>query len=184
LNYTASSDTPRWYVVYTKPREEERAESNLRAWGVTTFMPRIKQPGFSRGNARARASVKHLFPRYIFAKFNCDSALHKVNSTRGVCGVVAFGHKPCPVDDIVIETIQSQVREEGFVKLDDDISCGDPVMMRDGPFNSFQGTVDRKTSDRDHVVVLLSSVSYQGRLLINKALVKKTAMDAALDKVA
>ena len=89
--------------------------------------------------------------------------------------MVAFGQKPCPVDDIVIETIQSQVREEGFVKLDEDIGGGDKVMMRNGSFETLQGTVGPQASDRDHVVVLLSSVSYQGRLLINKALVKKIA---------
>lgn len=183
MNYTATSDTPLWYVIYTKAREEERAESNLRAWGLPTFMPRIKQLTY-RGSVKARATVKHLFPRYIFAKFNCETTLHKVNATRGVCGVVAFGHNPCPVDDIVIETIQSQIGTEGFVKIDEDICCGDKVMMRDGPFKSCEGTVDRETADRDHVVVLLSSVSYQGRLLINKALVKKIAMDSTLAKVA
>lgn len=184
MNYTATSDTALWYVVYTKPREEERAESNLRAWGVQTFMPRIKEPCCSPGTVKARTTVKHLFPRYIFAKFNCDTTLHKVNATRGVCYVVAFGQKPCPVDGVVIETIQSEIGAEGFVRFDEEISRGGKVIMRDGPFKSLQGTVDRETGNRDQVMVLLSSVSYQGRLLINKALVKKVAMDAALDKVA
>ena len=173
MNYTATSDTALWYVVYTKPREEERAESNLRAWGVQTFMPRLKEPCCSRGTGKAHTTVKHLFPRYIFAKFNCDTTLNKVNATRGVCYVVAFGQTPCPVDEVVIETIQSQIGAEGFVRIDDDISSGGKVIMRDGPFKSLQGTVDRETADRNQVVVLLSSVSYQGRLLINKALIKK-----------
>lgn len=184
MTCTATNSTPLWYAVYTKPGEEDRAERNLRAWGLPTFLPRIKESNYSRRFGKARATVKHLFPRYIFAKFDCDTTLHKVNCTRGVCNVVAFGQKPCPVDDIVIETIQSQINAEGFVKMDHASCGGGKVIMCDGPFKSLPGTVDRETSDRDHVVVLLSSVSYQGRLLIDKALVKKIAMDGALDKVA
>lgn len=184
MNYTATSDTSLWYVVYTKPREEERAESNLRAWGVQTFMPRLKEPCCSRGPGKAHTTVKHLFPRYIFAKFNCDTTLNKVNATRGVCYVVAFGQTPCPVDEVVIDTIQSQIGAEGFVRIDDDISSGGKVIMRDGPFRSLQGTVDRETADRNQVVVLLSSVSYQGRLLINKALIKKNSDFQSVSSVA
>jgi len=171
VNYTATSDTALWYVVYTKPREEERAESNLRAWGVQTFMPRLKEPCCSHGTGKAHTTVKHLFPRYIFAKFNCDTALHKVNATRGVCYVVAFGQTPCPVDEVVIETIQSQIGAEGFVRIDDDISSGGKVIMRE-------------TADRNPVVVLLSSVSYQGRFLINKALIKKNPDFQSVSSVA
>ena len=43
MNQVATSDSPLWYAVYTKPKEEERAESNLRAWGVKTLMPKFKE---------------------------------------------------------------------------------------------------------------------------------------------
>src|ERR1044072_9626044 len=93
---------PSWYAIYTKPREEDRAESNLRAFGLKTLLPRIKEQR-SR-EVKSKIKVKNLFPRYIFAQFNLDASLHKVNYTRGVCGVVRFGDKPCPIDDVIIET--------------------------------------------------------------------------------
>jgi transcriptional antiterminator RfaH len=175
LNQMTTTDTPFWYAVYTKPREEERAESNLRAWGLKTFMPRIKERSGSEIYSKAR--IKHLFPRYIFARFNCNSELHKVNYTRGVCGVVRFGDQPCPVDDIIIETIQSQVGQEGLIKFEESIHNGDEITIEAGPFNGMHGTVEREMSDCDRLVVLLSSVSYQGRLMIEKALVKKVKRD-------
>lgn len=168
---TSTTGKPSWYAVYTKPREEDRAESNLRAWGVQTLLPRFKEQRCRELSSNAR--LKHLFPRYIFAHFNCDTSLHKVNYTRGVCGVVKFGDKPCPIDDIIIETIQAQIGQEGYINFEETFCSGDHVTIQDGPFKSLHGTVEREMSDSDRLVVLLSSVSYQGRLMIEKALVKK-----------
>lgn len=173
MNYATASDRPLWYAVYTKPKEEERADSNLRAWGVKTLTPKIKERRRGRGYCNATNVIKHLFPRYIFAQFISNSELHKVNYTRGVCNVVAFGEKPCPVDDAIIETIQSQIGEEGFIQVGEVIRKGEKVMIQDGPFESMQGTVERELSDSERLVVLLSSVSYQGQLIIEKAMVKK-----------
>ena len=168
----ATLETALWYAVYTKPRGEERAESNLRAWGLKTFMPKIRERR-SHAYSKAKHSIKHLFPRYIFAQFNHLTDLHKVNYTRGVSGVVAFGENPCPLESLIIESIQSQIGPEGFIKLEEDICAGDRIMIHDGPFKALCGTVEREISESDRLVVLLSSVSYQGRLLIEKALVQK-----------
>lgn len=174
VNDLTATGKPSWYAVYTKPREEDRAESNLRAWGCKTLMPKIREQ--RRRESNSKAKVKHLFPRYIFAQFNLDTGLHKVNYTRGVCGVVRFGDKPCPIDDIIIETIQSQIGQEGFITFEEEkFYSGDQVMIQGGPFMSMQGTVEREMSESDRLVVLLSSVSYQGRLMIEKALCKKVA---------
>jgi len=168
-------DQPFWYAVYTKPREEERADSNLRAWGMQTFMPKFKEG--SGSNAYRKERVKHLFPRYIFARFNTNSQLHKVNYTRGVCGVVRFGDTPCPIDDFIIETIMSHVGKEGFIKFEESIRKGDKVTIQDGPFKTLSGTVEQEKSDHHRLVVLLSSVTYQGRIMIERALVKKVVLD-------
>jgi transcriptional antiterminator RfaH len=176
MNYAAAtSDIPQWYAVYTKPKEEERADSNLRAGGVKTFAPKIRERARRSGYRNVPSVVKHLFPRYIFAQFAINAELHKVNYTRGVCNVVGFGEKPCPVDDVIIEAIQSQIGEEGFIQVGEDIRKGAKVMIEDGPFQSLHGTVERELSDSERLVVLLSSISYQGRIIIEKAMVKKVA---------
>ncbi len=174
MNQAATSDSPLWYAVYTKPKEEERAESNLRAWGLKTVMPKFEELEYSRGSGKPRTTVKNLFPRYLFAQFNCEASLHRVNYTRGVCGVVSFGQKPCPIDDFIIETIQSQIGEGGVVNVQA-LYPGDRVTLESGSFKGLEGTVQRTTPDQDYVVVLLSSVSYQGRLMIERAFLRKLA---------
>lgn len=175
LGDTMLSDKPLWYAIQTKAKEEGRAESNLESWGVKTFVPRIKELRCQESSVRRARTAKCLFPRYIFAKFNAASLLHAVNFTRGVCKVIGFGNGPTPVDDILIDTIKSRIGAGGFLTLDDDFNCGDRVVIKAGLFEDFQGTVARDLKDWDRLVVLLSAVSYEGRLLIEKALVKKVA---------
>jgi transcriptional antiterminator RfaH len=172
---TTATNRPLWYAIYTRAKEEERADSNLQAWGVKTFLPRIRELRFNEYSSRRTSLVKHLFPRYIFAQFDAGTLLHKVNFTRGVCKVVNFGNGPSPVDDSLIDTIKSHISAEGIVRSDEDFNCGDSVMIKGGLFERFQGTVERDLKDCDRLVILLSSVSYQGRLMIEKALVKKLA---------
>jgi transcription elongation factor/antiterminator RfaH len=176
LSSTTAINRPLWYAIYTKAKEEDRAGTNLRAWGVDTFMPMIRELRFNEFSHRRSSFIKHLFPRYIFAHFDAGSLLHQVNFTRGVCEVVSFGNGPSPVDDLLIETIKSQISVDGLVRAaDEDFECGDVVMIKGGLFEKFQGTVERDLKDCDRLVILLSSISYQGRLMIEKALVKKLA---------
>lgn len=169
-------DAPLWYAIYTKPNEEERAGRNLNAWNVKTFLPKLKE-GSGRRRGGGAGADRPLFPRYIFARFNASSLLHKVNYTRGICGVVGFGEGPCPVDDFIIEEIQSQIDKDGFVKLDEDFRSGDDVVIKGGPFGDCRGTVESE-DNWDRVTVLLSSVSYQSRLMIEKAMLKKVAQSS------
>ena len=139
-------------------------------------MPKVKELEYSRGSGKPRTAVKNLFPRYLFAHFNCEASLHKVNYTRGVCGVVSFGLRPCPIDDFIIETIQSQIGEGGLVNVQA-LYPGDRVTSQNGPFKGLEGTVQRTTRDQDYVAVLLSSVSYQGCLMIERAFLKKLTVN-------
>lgn len=173
MSHQTTSDRPNWYAIYTRAKEEDRAESNLRAWGVKTFMPKVRER--RGGQSRKAGAVKHLFPRYIFARFDPEAVLHKITYTRGVANVVGFGETPHPVDDFIIEAIQSQVGADGLIQIKDDMSAGDNVTVEDGAFKSLEGTFERELSDRDRMVMLLSSVSYQGRLVIEKALVRKSS---------
>lgn len=160
-----------WYAVYTKAKEEERAGENLQSWGVETFVPKVQEQRINEFSRRRTNLLKHLFPRYIFAHFDADNMLHKVNLTRGVCKVVSFGDSPSLVEDVLIDTIKSQIGPDGFIKPHDEFSSGDSVTIKSGVFEKLKGTVEQDLNDQ--LMILLSSASYQGRLMIEKALVKK-----------
>ena len=104
-----AADVPRWYAIHTNSKQEERANSNLRAWGVETLNPLLKERTVNQYTGKPSYVVKALFPRYIFAQFVARDLLHKVCFTRGVYNVVSFGDHPSPVDDEIIDYIQMRI---------------------------------------------------------------------------
>jgi len=165
-------DQPHWYAVRTKPKEEDRADFNLRAYRVQTFAPKLKQISTSKYGGR-RYTVQHLFPPYIFAYFKADTQLHNVNYTRGVQHVVSFGGTPIWINDDVINLIKGKVGDDGFVCLHEELKPGDQVRITSGPLQSLVGVFKRNMSDKERVEVLLNAISYQSHLLIDREMVEK-----------
>ena len=173
--HVRENDTPRWYAIFTKPKQEDRADFNLRAWEVETFSPKIKELRRDPLTGRRTCTIKHLFPRYIFARFRASDLLHKVYFTRGVHSVVSFGDEPCPVSDDIIELIQSRRVGDGFIQLGEELKPGDKVIINQGSLKDFVGVLEGKVDDRDRVAILLTAVSYQGRVMVERDWVRKVS---------
>src|SRR5215216_116169 len=109
------SQTPHWYAIHTKAKQEDRAVSNLIAWHIETFFPRLKESRCNEFTGQPTPLVKPLFPGYVFANFDASTMLHKVWFTRGVHSVVSFGGSPVPVSDEIISLIRSRIGQDGFV---------------------------------------------------------------------
>jgi transcriptional antiterminator RfaH len=167
------NDQRRWYGIHTKPRQEDRADSNLRAWNVETFTPKLKERSVNKYTERLKYVVKPLFRSYIFARFSASDSLHKVCFTRGVHSVISFGGQPCSVDDAIIKLIQEREGDEGFVELGEKLHPGDKVIIQGGPFKDLVGVLDQNCTDGERVSVLLATVTYQNHVVINRALAMK-----------
>ena len=97
-----NNGTARWYAIHTKPKQEGRAHSNLRARGVETFTPRVGERRYTPAG-HVKNEIKPLFPQYIFARFDASRMLHQVCFTRGIHSVVRFGgDDPTPIDNEII----------------------------------------------------------------------------------
>ena len=166
-------NVPNWYLIQTNPRQEERADQNLRAWGVETFFPKFKERHFNQFTGEPTDIIKPLFARYIFARFVLDNLLHKARFTRGVHNVVSFGDGPTIVDQQIIALIRSRVGQDGFVNISQELNPGDEVVIKDGPLVGLAGILERETKDPDRVRVLLDSVSYQAHITIEKQILRK-----------
>jgi transcriptional antiterminator RfaH len=166
-------DNSSWYVVYTHRKQEERAHSNLRSGGIETFSPKLKDYRYNRITGAKTQVVKHLFPRYIFARFRVDNSLHQVRYTRGVHSVVSFGDQPTPVAEDIISVLKSRVGTDGYVNVGEELQAGDEVMIKDGPLKNLVGTFERQMKEVDRVMILLKTVSYQARLIVEKGIVSK-----------
>lgn len=169
---TTLDDVPRWYVIQTRPKEEDRADSNLRAWKIETFTPKFKERRSNSYSSAPNYVLKHLFPRYIFARF-CATRLFDVNYTRGVQKVVSFGEGPAPLEDEIVELIKSRINEEGVVRIGEPLKPGDEIVVKAGPLKGLAGIFERTTNDIDRVMILLSAVGYQARITVERDFVQR-----------
>lgn len=176
MNIQNTEDVSRWYVVHTKSRQEERANSNLRAWGVETLNPKVRTRRYNQFVGTPLHISQPLFPRYIFARFNADEQLSKIWFTRGVQNVVCFGGNPASVDEDIIELLQARIDESGFVKTEDELKRGDKVVIKAGPLRNFVGVFERELKASERIELLLTSINYQGRLLVQRDLVERVSV--------
>lgn len=168
-----TGEASRWYALQTHALQEERAAENLNAWGVETFAPKYKERRSNPYTGRPVYFTRSLFPRYMFARFDAGCMLRKVWFTRGVAKVVGFGNGPSPVEDEIIELIKSRVGEDGFVQLNEELKRGDKVVISAGPLVTLEGIFERDLEDGDRVLLLLTAISYQGHVTIERELLKK-----------
>ena len=96
-----------WYVVNTQPNGEERARLNLERQGFDVYLPRyLKHRRHARRIERVR---RPLFPRYLFVRFDPDTAQWRsINGTFGVAHLVSHGNQPVPVPDNIVDAIQAR----------------------------------------------------------------------------
>ena len=165
--------TSQWYVIHTHPKQEDRASNNLSILEIPIFNPKIKVRRHHQFMREPPYLIKPLFLRYIFAQFKIDELYQKVRFTRGVRAIVSFGGCPIPVDEEIISVIQSKVRKDGFVSIDEEIEPGDTVIIKDGPLKTFIGVFERVMKDTDRVRLLLETISYQAHVEIERELVKR-----------
>ena len=162
-----------WYVIRTHPKQEARANLNLREEGVETFYPKVRERRYNQFTGAPSFVTKALFPRYTFARFIAGKLKHKICYTRGVHSIVGFGPSPAPVDDYVIEIIKSRMDETGFVNINGELSAGDKVIIKNGPLKSFMGMFERQVKASDRVIILLTAINYQGHVFLEKESVEK-----------
>lgn len=164
---------PRWYAVYTHLKQEDRAASNLQAWRVETFNPKLRTYRYNQFSGKPTTIINSLFPRYIFAKFKASELLQKVWFTRGVHSVVNFGDYPAPIDNEIISLIQSRIDKEGFVRVGETFKPGDRVEIKEGPLRNFTGIFEREMNESDRVMILLTTINFQGRVAVEREMVGK-----------
>lgn len=175
INIDGEEDKPQWFAICTNPKQEDRAYHNLQAASVECFNPMIQESRRNQFTGRVTLIARPLFPRYIFARFRPKSSLREVKFTRGVLKVVSFNFKPAPIDDEVIEFMRSRVGNDGFLSLGEGLKPGDKVRIKDGPWSAMVGIVERDTHAGERVQILLTAINYQGRLMIERERLAKTA---------
>ena len=154
-----------WYLLYCKPREEERAVQHLQNQGIESFYP-VKNVEKIRKGVK---SVKHepLFPNYLFVSLDPDTAnFNAVRSTRGVSSFIRFGKVYTQISDDIIQRLREKVTVNS---TDVDISAmpkaGDSVVINDGVYQGLEAIF--KVSDGlERSVLLIKLIEQQAELTI------------------
>ena len=172
MSHEKLEELSHWYVLRTNPRQEDRAASNLPGeWRPLT--PKFRQSCYNERKGVLNQAIKCLFPRYIFARFRANNMLHKIRFTRGVQSVVSFGGFPTPVDEDVVNIVRSRAGPDGLVRMGDELKLGDNVTIKHGPFRNLIGIFEREVGDCNRVQILLTTISYQARVVLDRGLIER-----------
>lgn len=146
--------TANWYLVHTKPRQEQVALENLQNQAYPCFLPQIRVEKVQRG--KLRLVDEPLFPRYLFVQL--DTALESrswtpIHSTKGVTRLVRFGMQPAKVDAGIIDFLRVQV---DLVNAEPQrlFQPGDRVRVADGPFAGLEGVFQMRDGEMRAMVLI------------------------------
>ena len=155
----------RWYVVHvysgfeTKVSEaiQEAAKKRKLEDAFEDIMVPTEEVIQMRRGQRV-ATEQKFFPGYVLVKMEMsDDAWHLVKNTPKVTGFLGAGNKPQPISERDAESLMKQM-EEGAERPRSTVTfeVGEQVKVIDGPFNSFNGTVEEVDEERARLKVLVS----------------------------
>ncbi|MBF0235142.1 MAG: transcription termination/antitermination protein NusG [Desulfamplus sp.] len=109
-------------------------------------------------NGKKRESSRKFYPGYILVNMELnDETWHIVNSTAKVTGFLGGKNRPAPITDREAAQIIEKM-EAGKTKPQPKyfFEVGDEVKVADGPFASFNGTIEEVNPEKGKVKVLVS----------------------------
>jgi transcription termination/antitermination protein NusG len=159
----------RWYVVHVYSGFEKKIAQQLKEQaaqkGLGEQIEEVLVPAEEVVETRRGQKVnaeRKFFPGYVLVKMEMtDDTWHFVKSTPKVTGFLGGKLKPTPISDAEAERIMRQTRE-GVERPRRSVvfEVGEQVRVADGPFTSFNGTVEEVDEEKGRVKV---SVSIFGR---------------------
>ena len=103
-------------------------------------------------------SERKFFPGYVLVKMDMDDETwHLVRNTAKVTGFLGGRGKPSPITEAEAARIMHQV-QEGIERPKPSITfeIGEQVRVCDGPFTSFNGTIEDVDEEKSRVKVAVS----------------------------
>ena len=159
----------RWYVVHVysgfekkiaQQIKEQAAQNGLADQFDEVLVPSEEIVEMKRG--QKVSAERKFFPGYVLVKMELtDDAWHLVKDTPKVTGFLGTKTRPSPITEAEAERILKQT-QEGVERPRPAIlfEIGEQVRVADGPFTSFNGTVEEVDEEKGRVKV---SVSIFGR---------------------
>ncbi|MCE2780664.1 transcription termination/antitermination protein NusG [Limnohabitans sp.] len=144
----------RWYLAYTKPRQESIAQDNLTRQAFDAYLPLYKK--FKKTEQGPVALFEPMFPRYIlFRPSKPGQSISAVRSTKGIATIVRFGFEPAQLQDKLVQRIRQleQDRNQATLQELSQLKVGQTVRLKHTALGGVEGLIQSVSSKR--VAVLL-----------------------------
>ena len=163
------TDLTRWYLAFSKPKQEAVAKAQLLQQGFEAYLPLFKKLAKSQGTAAAPSTVVYepMFARYVFFKpGRAGQSISTVRHTRGVANLVSFGFVLATVGDEVVDAIKALEQERDAAPVADisPFQPGTRVRLREKGLQALEGLVVSVSSKR--VTLLLDILGRQKELSV------------------
>jgi transcriptional antiterminator NusG len=162
---TTSTRPKRWYIVHAYSNFEKKVQESIREQakqrGLEDHFEYVMVPTETVVEMRRGRKVnaeRKFFPGYVLVKMDLtDEVYHLIKNTPKVTGFLGSDNKPMPISEAEAQRILQQV-QEGVERPKPSISfeIGENVRVSDGPFASFNGTVEEVDEARSRVKVAVS----------------------------
>ena len=159
----------KWYIVHAYSNFEKKVAESIReqahTQGLEDAFAEILVPTEDVVEIRRGRKInaeRKFFPGYVLVKMDMtDEAYHLVKNTPKVTGFLGTKTRPSPITEAEAERIMKQT-QEGVENPRPSVifQIGEQVRVADGPFTSFNGTVEEVDEEKGRVKV---SVSIFGR---------------------
>lgn len=160
-----------WYLVLTKPRHEDIAQTHLQRQGFHIYYPLLQQ--HKRRRNLYQVVTEPLFPRYLFIQLNSDvQDWSKIRSTRGCISLVRFGQLPARIPDDLIEKLKQDEKKRIIDQSIPDFKPGDRVQIMDGVLSNYEGIVEMKNSQQRITLLLTIAENHTRRVNLSVHQVK------------
>ena len=162
---TTSTRPKRWYIVHAYSNFEKKVAESIREQAkqrnLEDHFEQVLVPTETVVEVRRGRKVnaeRKFFPGYVLVKMDLtDEVYHLIKNTPKVTGFLGTDNKPMPISEAEAQRILQQV-QEGVERPKPSISfeVGENVRVSDGPFASFNGTVEEVDEGRSRVKVAVS----------------------------
>ncbi len=155
----------RWYVLHVYSGFEKKVAAAIlegaQKRGIAEHITEVMVPTEEVIEVRRGQKVnaeRKFFPGYVLVKMEMnDEAWHLVKNTPKVTGFLGGGNKPSPITETEATRLMKQMTD-GAERPRSTITfeIGEQVRVADGPFASFNGTVEEIDEAKSRLKVLVS----------------------------
>jgi transcription antitermination factor NusG len=127
-----------WFALYTKPRHEFKAESQLNLAMIQNYLPAITK--LKQWSDRKKKITEPLLRGYIFILADEKERLQALEQQSIVRCVCERG-RPAKIPEDQIENLRKFIREERDYIVHDGLIKGSRIRIKEGPFKDVEGVI-------------------------------------------